>query len=43
MRVLRTMVKQIAVATLLVVSQRIAIRVVDKVASKLHRSRPAGN
>lgn len=43
MRVLRTMVKQVAVAALLVVSQRIAFRVVNKVASKLHRPRPANH
>lgn len=43
MRLLRTLVKQVAVAALLVVSQRIAVRVVNKAASKLHRPRPAKN
>jgi hypothetical protein len=37
MGILRTLVKQVAVATLVVVSQRIAIRIVDKLVSRAGR------
>lgn len=43
MGLLRTMVKQMAVATLLVVGQRIAARVIGKVAAKRHRPHHAKN
>lgn len=39
MRLLRMMVKQIAIATVVIVSQRIAAAIIDRVEARLQRKR----